>query len=468
MSVDLKLYSGYVVFRNETYAFAFSDDELHLIPPEERKDACIDTFFLNSLRSNEDAVNEDYIEGECYETNSRIVFLPVKNSLVDSINSSLIIKIFAYILFNHRPAEFSRIAFSCPEINHIHPITQAIRHESIMEDDVVFSVRTMPNEKTCTERQLFHIDGHDVYAYFGMIQTASAKVDRPPLSITASLYFDFEPTLDYGFAYRLWQTAYHFIRFLCYRNNISLPVATLHSLYKDDLYPKCAELRVVANKEETETYPLETDRCIKQAFIAGSEGKILSDIAQNMICLRHIPETYKAGKHFNEARYVLITAAFEWEFQRLYPDGITKSDESRAAEAAVTKALTQLKEEAGGKQRKIYKRLLKLVESSSIASDIVQVGEDFPFMAELFGNRMYELNGAVLDYAEMGKRLSSQRNHFAHADMDKPFDEDSIMDLAYVEWIVYAVQLRYYEVSDRNIQQAINSLFHLNRLMLGE
>ena len=52
--------------------------------------------------------------------------------------------------------------------------------------------------------------------------------------------------------------------------------------------------------------------------------------------------------------------------------------------------------------------------------------------------------------------------------MDKPFDEDSIMDLAYVEWIVYAVQLRYYEVSDRNIQQAINSLFHLNRLMLGE
>ena len=62
----------------------------------------------------------------------------------------------------------------------------------------------------------------------------------------------------------------------------------------------------------------------------------------------------------------------------------------------------------------------------------------------------------------MGQRLASQRNHFAHGDLDKDFIGYSLLDLIYMQYIVYAMQLRYYGVSDQNIRRAINELFGLN------
>ena len=59
----------------------------------------------------------------------------------------------------------------------------------------------------------------------------------------------------------------------------------------------------------------------------------------------------------------------------------------------------------------------------------------------------------------MGQRISDQRNHFAHGDLDKDFIGLSLLDLMFMEYVVYAMQLRYYEVDDKNIQKSINDLF---------
>lgn len=71
---------------------------------------------------------------------------------------------------------------------------------------------------------------------------------------------------------------------------------------------------------------LKRGRFIKQQYIAGSEGKILSDIASDTIYMHHLPETYDSGRHRDAARFVMITAAFEWKFRRLYPYGVRKRD----------------------------------------------------------------------------------------------------------------------------------------------
>lgn len=62
----------------------------------------------------------------------------------------------------------------------------------------------------------------------------------------------------------------------------------------------------------------------------------------------------------------------------------------------------------------------------------------------------------------MGKRLASQRNHFAHGDLDKDFIGLSLLDLMYMEYVIYAMQLKYYGVEDKNIRKSINDLFKLN------
>ena len=62
----------------------------------------------------------------------------------------------------------------------------------------------------------------------------------------------------------------------------------------------------------------------------------------------------------------------------------------------------------------------------------------------------------------MGKRLSDQRNHFAHGDIDKDFIGTALLDLIFLEYVVYAMQLKFYGISDDYIRKAINDLFHLN------
>ena len=70
------------------------------------------------------------------------------------------------------------------------------------------------------------------------------------------------------------------------------------------------------------------------------------------------------------------------------------------------------------------------------------------------------MNDEKLVYTEMGKRLGNQRNHFAHGDLDKYFIDLSLLDLIFLERIVYAIQLRYYAIETPKIQNAINDLFH--------
>ena len=119
-------------------------------------------------------------------------------------------------------------------------------------------------------------------------------------------------------------------------------------------------------------------------------------------------------------------------------------------------------DETSGKQKKIYRFLKKLVKSDSLQSEIIQMGKDFSGIIGAFGDRLYRLNEQELKYAEMGQRLADQRNHFAHGDLDKDFIGLSLLDLIYLEYVVYAMQLKHYGVQNAKIQKSINELFHLS------
>ena len=62
----------------------------------------------------------------------------------------------------------------------------------------------------------------------------------------------------------------------------------------------------------------------------------------------------------------------------------------------------------------------------------------------------------------MGKRLSDQRNHFAHGDIDKEFIGLSLLDLIYLEYVIYIMQLKFYGLDDDAIKYSINDLFRCN------
>jgi hypothetical protein len=242
---------------------------------------------------------------------------------------------------------------------------------------------------------------------------------------------------------------------------VFIPQAELAAPFEGGKHEPFATMFFLGQDGETESETLKKGRYIKQVHISGHEGEILSDIADDNIYLRHLPETYRSGRHINAARFVMITAAFEWEFRRLYPNGVEKSAETIEAEQVVSDRIQEHIDETSGKQKKIYRFLKKLVKSDSLQSEIIQMGKDFSGIIGTFGERLYQLNKQELKYAEMGQRLAGQRNSFAHGDLDKDFIGLSLLDLIYLEQVVYAMQLKHYGVQDVEIQKSINELFHL-------
>lgn len=139
-----------------------------------------------------------------------------------------------------------------------------------------------------------------------------------------------------------------------------------------------------------------------------------------------------------------------------------KKEARLKAEAAVTDEIDEKIKSSTGKKREIYKFLKRLVKSDSLESEIIHTGKVIDNIIGVFGKHLYHLNGEELKYSEMGKRLSSQRNHYAHGDLDQEFIGLSLLDLMYMEYALYAIQLNYYGVDEKNIRRAINDLFHLN------
>lgn len=149
-------------------------------------------------------------------------------------------------------------------------------------------------------------------------------------------------------------------------------------------------------------------------------------------------------------------------FVGFFPEGIKKKEKKIKAEETVVQLLTPLIENNTGEIKSILKYLKKCVGNDPLSSKLTFVGIELGNIIDIFGKHLYALNGKKLKYSEMGERLAAQRNNFAHGNLDKDFDELALLDLIYLELILYAMQLKFYGVEDVKIKKAINDLFHKN------
>lgn len=372
----------------------------------------------------------------------------------------MVVKLIGDILCDRGINYINRVTFKSQEINCIYPINQA--YQFIYEKMGKVSLITKEFNTTLTKEQEFVVNKIKVKSHFYITTNTCNTLIDSPLSINSALIFDFEKTNDYNFILRLFYIAKQFIQFLCYRRDVYLPNVDLYAPYENVKYLKFATLHIIDELHSCDLNSLKEKRYISQSLIVGYEGKILADIADNLLYLRHLPETYKSGRLIDASRFIMIMAAFEWEFKRMYPDGIPKDSNTIQIENEAMEAIEDLINKSKGKLKKKYKFLKNLISSDNLQSKIIKTGNDFDDAIGNFGKNLYELNNEILDYSKMGDRLANQRNNFAHGNLNKDFIGFSLLDLIYLEYIIYAMQLRYYGISDINIRKAINNLFRLN------
>lgn len=473
IDLDKKLYTGFLEFEGEDYQFVFVDQTLRIIPTNAESRNGMWRYGMKEITQGTytwdepPRMDQDVIIGRCNETNQKIIFLPKKGSYIAHQNSVLLIDLEAYIICKYERDKIDRISFTGPEINGIHPTSQAI--EYTLDPDAfvnsgTFEVKTRDFDCTTTQKQEFTVDSKPVSVSFGVSRTMSTKNWEPPMKLSSDMLFELDATDDYRFILRLWYVAKQFVQFLCYRKDVHFSEVNLAAPCEDGKHETFATIYVFGEKSnDIDTKTLKDGRYIKQIHIAGHEGEILSNIADNKIYLRNLPESYATGQHIDAARFVMITAAFEWEFNRLYPDGIPRRKQRLAAETEVTRKLEQLIADSKGKTKGIYKSLLKTVKRNpSLANKIEKIGTDYGEILSPFGHQLYSFNNEELNYSQMGSRLADQRNHFAHGDLDKDFIGLSLLDLIFLERIIYALQLKICGVDNEKIQKAINELFHCN------
>ena len=471
---ELDFYTGKLIYRDIEFTYVFDKKELRLIPPQGKRNEVRYTILMKKIGNGPaytmafPTMDEPYLVGRCNESGKAMIFITKQGANIGSYNEVLFVDIAAYVVCKLDSHPVSRMSFTCPELDCIHPVTQGfsctIDHEQFNFNGIL-SVQTEDFNETTTEAKVFKVDGKDVSVTFGIARSFSTKVGQPPLTLRSTMSFRFEPTEDYSFITRLWFIAKEFLQFMCYRKNIFLPVVDLSTSAEEEKTRTFATFNMLDEIGEGELETLRKGRYIKLSYLSGNEGCILNDIASRALYTRHIPDTYVSGCSINAARFVMITAAFEWEFKRLYPDGITKSAETLAVEEVATTEIQRLIDNSTGDLKNKYKFLKKLIMSNSLQSEIVHVGNTLGEIIDLFGKMLYSLNDTELLYSEMGKRLADQRNNYAHGNLDIDFINKSLLDLVYIERIVYAMQLKLYGVDGKNIQKAINDLFRCNLII---
>ena len=473
MQKEIKIYTGKLMYRDIEFTFVFDKTELRLIPPSDSKRIIRSEWLMKSIAKGVYVegeplhVEEPYLKGRINENGRTIVFITQKNDTISSYNEILIVPIIAYIELNYERESIDRISFSSPEINGIFPVNRAIKIEHTMEDIMqgVYTVTTKSFDDTTSPKQQFNVDGKQVYVYFGITRGYSLSISESPIHISSAMMFEFEPTSDYLFIYRLWEIAQKFISFLCYRRNAWIPEVELSAPYEEGKHEKFATLYVLSQYGESEVKRIKEKRYIKQEHISGYEGRILSEIANDMLYIRHIPETDESGRQIDAAKFIMITAAFEWEFRQLFPEGIKKSEKTVEIEDQAEKAIQELIDLSSGKLKKKYRFLKKLIRSDSLQDEVIYTGNQLEKVIDVFGKRLYELNNGTLNYTEMGQRLADQRNHYAHGDLDKDFIGESLSDVVFMRYVVYAIQLSRFGIDEKSIQHAINELFRCGILI---
>lgn len=129
------------------------------------------------------------------------------------------------------------------------------------------------------------------------------------------------------------------------------------------------------------------------------------------------------------------------------------------AEQEASAQLQTLISGSSGKLKSVYKHMQSLPKSSLLQAEIIRVGKDFHKILSIFGKQLYSLRDADVPYSDISERLANLRNQYAFGNLDINLSEATLLDIAFLERIIYVMQLTFYGIDTKSIKQAINELF---------
>lgn len=406
--------------------------------------------------------SDNYLIGTCAEKSTLVVFFVDRIPFGGGVLwSSTTLTVYYYIDGLHEGRLFAptELCFAFNELNYFFDIDAGIKRN--LSEDKTQMIETVPYEETKKEFK-FACKEASVKGEFGILQKLRWK-STIPLELSSQLLLEFPSTSDVKFVLNLYAIIKRLFCILCYRRNVQIDIVEMYGIDENGnscsmgkfhpLYSKCTYVEDEKVLEKT----------IKYKTVETFLSELIQLIADEQVHTEHIPETKRDGSRITVARTVLITAAFEWTFERTYGNP-PMSPYHQEVKEDILQALGELlhKEGYNSKKKKAVKMYQKIVSGveRNLSGKIQFALNDCKAILDPFINRLYSLNGmTAASFEEIADVLQYQRNAYAHGAIDRKMKENIVLDVIVLEWLNYCMLFKQIGYDEVDITNAINQIF---------
>lgn len=456
--------NGYTNIEGYTVIYSYEDDTLTFLLDTISKTK---QFTLNSQGMTL-PIETPYVIGYDFNSHNYYVFFVSQMPDIHIFDTPLLASIastsvYGYIRYDSS-TEFSAItgmSFYGKEIDQFYSLNKGYEME-IRSDFKSGSIMSVPYEKTADFFE-FHLEKESITCTFG-VETRVTNGTNKPMSVNSRLLLQFSEAKSSDKLIKLFGITRDFFSFIAYRKNIDILNANLYGKTKYNSFGRIGTLYYNFGQCDMEE-DKEIKKIIPYEFVKPHIQDIFQLISNDKLYVEHIPESSYNRQHITAARFVLITAAFEWTVRSAYD--IEISDKQKQVKADILEAIQKIPDQKSYNKKfmkkfQFYEHLISGVDIN-LSGKIVYALKDLDPILKPFIDNLYKLNGKETDpYTKMGDRLQAQRNNYAHGNIDKELNPDVILDIIVLEWVNYSMVFKTIGYTNNQISRLINGIFHLN------
>ena len=412
---------GELILKDEHYHFQFEDYLLKIYKVGTDTDAL--EAMIEAFTSPRKKDLPETLMGTCYPDGHKILFMQLSSAGFSNNVKKISVGSYFEIKPNTNfPLPISQITIVADELNLIYPPSQMYSYTR--DDKGMITAMNFTSPRQSFEWE-FDLDQKKITVSSGF--SHSYRWNTMPIQVQSTLYFGFEPTENYEFVVHVFDIGQRLLQYLCYRQNINCTEAGIYVLVDNGKHAKIGGFSakwMCDQLLETEKRILE--RNIPFSLVGDAMSQLLQRLSDGTLYYRHIPDNSKDERRITPARSIMLTAAFEWEYKQIYLAGKKPTD--------------------------------------SFKNRLVKALNDYSDCIEIFANRVYSLNNVTYSIDAVAERIKDARNDFAHGDIKIDYDLETLLGLAILPYLIYAMQLRAAGMEVESIKRSINSLFALRMI----
>lgn len=250
-----------------------------------------------------------------------------------------------------------------------------------------------------------------------------------------------------------------FFNYICYRTNNDINDIATYITLENGKRLNCGKL-VFRTEHEEETHKKANERIIKADSLGEHVAELFETIEKGELPYGHYCESISNTLIYPTSRIIMILSAFEREFRNIYGQDVRRADEYKQIKSEVIKLIEGFADTLGGKQRKYAKGFAKGIKNSdsSYGDNLKFALEDCRSIMEPFITRRFE--GSYEEIInDISININEIRNGIAHSRLDLELEARNLVDIQFVEEMLYAIRLKKIGIDKTVIQRAINELF---------